>query len=513
MAESTDLTPLEWLGWLGKKIVDRRPQIDYWRAYYQGDQDLPQGPAQERAAFQEFQRTARTNLCLLCAESMVHRTQINGFRTSTGTNDAEAIWKLWQAAKLDARQFGIWRKAYSRSAAYVTVGVDPRRPRTPLVTIEGPENVIVETDPADPSRRLAALRLWHDEIARRWFATLYLPGPAPDRPGLRYHWQTRQQSPSLPRPDPHLASALSAQMALSWGGNMWELRDEPGRSLPEVPVVPFLNGDEGEDPTAEFEVGIDIQNRLNLTVLNRLTADRYASFRQRGIMNFQPETDPVTGVTLSPFPAGAHQIFTLPPPEAGDPEPKMFDFQQTSTDGMLRAVESDMRAFAAVTITPVYYLPGDLVNIGADSIAALDAGHISKVRQRHTVFGEGTEEVLQLMANVAELDVDLTSAEVTWMRPETFNPAATGDYAMKLAATGIPVPMIAEEIGWSPQRVAELKTEMASAAFQAALAASVAAPAQGPGAPQRPALPSAAAKPTAPGTRALPAAPKPAPGK
>ncbi len=72
------------------------------------------------------------------------------------------MWKLWKRAKFDARQFGIWRKAYSRSAAYVIVGVDPNRSKMPRVTIEGPENVIVETDPADVTRRLAALRLWHD---------------------------------------------------------------------------------------------------------------------------------------------------------------------------------------------------------------------------------------------------------------------------------------------------------------------------------------------------------------
>ena len=67
-----------------------------------------------------------------------------------------------------------------------------------------------------------------------------------------------------------------------------------------------------------------------------------------------------------------------------------------------------MRAFAAATITPVYYLPGDLVNISADSVAALDAGHIAKVKQAMQWFGEGLEEVLQLMVDAAEVDRDLS---------------------------------------------------------------------------------------------------------
>jgi hypothetical protein len=464
VAEPSDLTPIQWMARLGYRLRARRERIDRWRRYYEGNQDLPQGPSQHREAFREFQKKARTNLCLLCAESMVHRTQVTGFRglSDSGSETDNAVWKLWQGAKMDARQFGIWRKAYSRSAAYVTVGVDPRKPRVPRVTIEGPENVIVETDAADHSRRLAAMRMWHDPVARRWMATLYLPG-------VRYHWQTRTQE--------QLNTYGGGDVTpLTFSDAQWELREEPGRSLAEVPVVPFLAGDEDEEPRAVFDVGIDVQDRLNLTVLNRLTADRYASFRQRGLLNFEPETDPVTGVTISPFDPGVHQIWTVPPPEPGDPEPKMFDFQQTSTDGMLRGTEADMRAFAAVTLTPVYYLPGDLVNIGADSVAALDAGHVAKVRQHHVTFGEGVEEVLQLMADVAELDTDLSQSEAVWMRPENFNPAVVADYMVKLKSSGVPLTMVAEEVGWSPQRIAQLRTEMAAEELRAGLFAQQTAP-------------------------------------
>jgi len=148
---------------------------------------------------------------------------------TAGEQSDDAVWKLWQAAKLDARQFGIWRKAYSRSVAYVTVGVDPRKPRTPRVTIEGPENVIVETDPADASRRLAALRLWHDSLAKRWMATLYLPG-------TRYHWRSRKEYVAR---DPRRTAARSglgprrggwACSAITKGRLIWPCAIDEGRA-------------------------------------------------------------------------------------------------------------------------------------------------------------------------------------------------------------------------------------------------------------------------------------------
>lgn len=459
VAAVSDLTEFQWLELLGQKLLARRDAVDFWRRYYEGDQDLPAGPSQHADAYRRFQAMARTNLCRLCVESMVHRTQIIGYREGTGSVQRDnPVWQLWQDAKMDARQFSIWRKALSRSAAYVIVGVDPKNPTKPRVTIEGPESVIVECDPGDPGTRLAALRLWHDGIVKRWNATLYLPG-------VRYHWQTKRNS------NAGLVDSGADSVGLSFHPDVWEDRAEPGRSLQDIPVVPFLHGDPGEEPTAAFDVGIDVQNRLNLTLLNRLTSERYGAFRQRYLTNYEPVIDEVSGLPVAPFNPGADQIITLPPPEAGQPESKIGDLQQTDTTGMLRAVEADMRAFAAVTLTPVYYLPGDLVNIGADSIMALDAGHVAKIRQLHGYWGEDMEEVLSLMAVVAGLDRDLRSSEVVWARPENFNPASVADYATKLTGAGVPLPMVVEEIGWTPQRVVQLRAEMASSSFLASLSA------------------------------------------
>lgn len=461
MAEASDLSPLEWLARLGPRLLERRDRVDYWTRYYQGDQDLPAGPSQHKEAYRRFQRLARTNLCLLCAESMVHRMAVTGFRDASrpGEHDS-AVWRLWQAARLDARQFAIYRKAFSRSAAYVIVGVDPMRPRTPRVTIEGPENVIVEHDPASPIRRIAALRMWRDDVVRRWFATIYLPGE-------RHHWQTRESThTSLPSTDHHLRPP-------AFSANTWEPRGEPGRSLPTVPVIPFYNCDEGDEPAAEFAPGIDVQNRLNLTILNRLTAERYGAFRQRGLLNYEPEEDPATGLVIAPFNPGSDQLWVVPPPEIGQPEPKLFDFAQTDTTQMLRGAEADMRAFCSITVTPIYYMPGDLININGDTVAALDAGHIQKVRQRMSLWGESWEETLEQMAAIAELDRDLSDSEVIWARPENFQPSAVADYASKLVAARIPVTMVAEEIGWSPQRVDQLRSELAAEALRASFASPV----------------------------------------
>lgn len=470
MAEATDLTPEKWRERLGKKLIAQQHKIRYWRRYYEGEHDLPAGPNQHREAFERFQRLARTNLCMLCAEAMVHRTAAIGFRDPGWTNltEPDPVWKLWQRAKLDARQYTIWRKMYSQSAAYVVVGVDPNNTNRPRVTIEGPDTVVVETDPADASRRLAGFRLWHDSIVKRWMCTLYLPGEN-GGPGLRYQWRSTQE-----------AKHGNLVGGLSWKDTAWEQRAEPGRSLRDVPVVPFLNGDEGEEPKPAFHAGLDVQNRLNLTLLNRLSSERYAAFRQSILLNYIADEDPATGLPLAPWKPGVTQIGTIPPPEnPGDPAVQLVQLQQTDTSQMLSGVEADMRAFAAVTLTPVYYLPGDMTNLGADTVAALDAGHNAKVRQGIAIVSEGLEEVLQLMADVAGLDRDLSDAEMVFARPENFLPSQMADAMSKQVGAGVPLTMAVEDAGWSPQRVDRLRSEQAAQqAMQAAFTGSAGQPAE-----------------------------------
>lgn len=450
-----ELTPWQWLARLGPELVSRQWYVTRWENYYRGDQDLPVGPQQNRAAFSRFQELARTNLCRLCVDSMVHRMSVIGYRD--GTDDSgndKQVWDLWQRARLDSRQHGLFRRALRASRAFAIVAADPRDRSRPRVTIEDARTVIVQTDPADSSVTLAALRMWFDSLDRRWRATIYLPG-------ARYRFETIAQVP---------AGTVATVDTLGWHEAGWRSRGEREPSPLEVPVYEFPNADEGDEPYPEFAPGMDVQNRLNLTLLNRLTAERYSAFRQRYLTNFEPDIDEATGLPIPPFNPGADQTFTIPPPEPGSPEPRIGDLAQTDTSGMLRGTEADMRAFAAVTITPVYYLPGDLTNIGADTVAALDAGHNAKIRQRMSAWGEQLERVLQAMADIAGLDRDMSSSELVWQRPENLNLAQVAAYAQTLRNAGYPLPVVAERIGETPQQIERLRAELAADSMRTNLA-------------------------------------------
>lgn len=471
VAESSDLSPVEWLTRLAPRVLEtsRVQTIDKWRRYYQGDHDLPAGPSQLSDAFRAFQAKARTNLCGICVRSMADRMKVIGYREKDRTAN-EAVWTLWTKTRLTARQTTIWRKALALGSAFVVVGVDPNDRTMPRFTIEGPDRIAVETDPADPLRRLAAVRIWHDPIVRRWLATVYLPRQ-------RYHFQTRDE-----RTSPWIVTEghMGEPAPPPKGGDRWVPRpgaEDPQRSTDVVPVIPFYNADEGDEPMAEFAgEGVDIQDRLNLSILNRLTTERYQAYRQRGLLNFEPEEDPVTGLPIPPFRPGSDTIWTVPPNPPGEPQPQFVDLPPSDTRNILDAIQADMRAFAASTVTPVYYLPGgDMINLAADAILALDSGHTAKIKERAGLWTGPIAEMTQIAADIAELGLEVVPEAVAWARPESFHPAAVADYVSKMVASGVPLPLVAEEIGWAPEAIERLRTEVAANELRQAMLARTAA--------------------------------------
>lgn len=444
------MRPIDWLGTLGSEIIDRRPVLSRWDRYYHGDHDLPRGPQQHKDAYRQFQKRARTNLCRLCVDSMVHRMKVIGYSSGEDEDRTEnEVWRLWQASRLDSRQFSLYRKSLCHGSAFIVVGTDPRRPNRSLTTVESAHNIAVAYDSSDQTYRLAAVRLWYEKVAGRFYATVFTPG-------TRTGYQTQKMAENDP--------------LIDWTDRKWELRYEPARSFDRIPVIEYPNGD---DKRAEFDVAIDVQDRMNLTLLNRMTSERYSAFRKQYLTNYEPEYDEVTGLPLNPFKSGADQLFIVPPPAPGMPEPRFGDLAQTDTAGMLRAVADDMKAFAAVSITPVYYLPGDLINVSAEGISALDAGHIAKIHERIMSWSESHEEVLAMLAEAAGITRDLNAAEIVWGRPENFDLSSQADYASKLKAAGYPLPVIARKLGDSPQEIARLRAEMAAEAARAAFATPV----------------------------------------
>jgi hypothetical protein len=457
----TALSPDWWLLRLGRQLRDRRPQLDIWWDYYRGHHPLPEGPRRASEAYRDFQRKARTNFLATIVNASVHRLTAIGIADGDGKSDDEA-WGWWKLNRLQARQKQVYRTAFAQGSAFVMVGPHPADERRPLITVEHPREVIVDVDPATGERRVA-VKAFYDDVLRVGKASVLLPDGV-----VKY--ETDRRGPGR----------------LPWGKENWTKVDEIPHDLGAVPLVPFeCRPDLDEQPRAEFDAVIDIQDRINFGVLNRMTSERYSAFRQKYVTGhkFRRVRDLETGIETieQPF---------VPDPAAlwaSEGEDTRFgEFSQTDLLGYLKTHETDVRALLVISQTPAYYYAGDLINVSTDTVAALDTSHVAKVGEYQAEFGASWAEVDMLAAAVAGVGRDAPLGEIRWADPRQLNPAVMADAATKKKSIGYPLAVLAEDLGESPARVNRITSESAADALLAGITAP--APAQsGQPAPAAPA--------------------------
>lgn len=448
---TTPGSPGWWLARLDKKLQDRRRRYDRLERYYSGDHPLPEGDERCRELFRRFQRKARTNYMELVVESTHERLRVEGFRTggdSSAENDRTA-WRIWQANNLDADSDMVHETALWASDAYVLVGPPPDDGAVPLITAEDPRQVIAEHHPVNRRVLRAALKTWVDDVDEKRRAVLYLPGTI--------HYFVG------PKPAAHTERPRTT----------WEEEDEPvANPLGQVPVVRFVTRPRlGGDGRGEFEGVIDIQDRINDTILNRLIITKMQAYRQRWVKGVQTHDEDGNELEL-PFIPGVDLLWAVE-----DTDVEFGEFAQVDLKPVLEAIRDDVKMLVTLTGLPPHYVQGDLINASADALAAAESRLVAKVASRQISYGESWEQVMRLaFAYLSEKDALGPDAQVIWADPERKSDAQLADAAVKKQQAGVPWRQLMTDLHYSPQEIERMQSDRAQDALLAASTAAAPVP-------------------------------------
>lgn len=444
-------TPDEWRDHLLRKIDARAPSIAKLHRYYDGDHDKPPLPSDCSRDMKELREHCTLNLCSLVVDAPIERLAVQGFQFGEEAKDALDVWhKIWQANRLDADSDLVHMEALIARRAFVLVwptddGIE--------ITPESPSECLVEYAPGSRRKRIAAIKRFTtggdpNTVSldkKTTDVTIWLPGEV-------YRW-TRK------------------------GGGPWVAVEESTGPAPSalgetIPMVEFLsNPDLAGNPHSELDRAvIDIQDRINKTIYDRLVLTEFQAFPQRWALGISVETDS-NGIAQRPIKTGPNRQFVDENENA-----KLGQWDAADLSPHLKAVEADIHGIAAVTKTPVYYLAASFSNISADAIRAAEAGLIKKVNRHQRVFGESWEEVIRLALKITgDARANDMSSVIEWADPETRTRAEEADAAIKLD-TILPRAETWNRLGYSPQDRARFEQDMAQEALNARLAAPAATP-------------------------------------
>jgi Phage portal protein, SPP1 Gp6-like len=427
----------DWRAACSRKLDDQARRAEVFMAYYDGTEEVPAIlDTDERQTFRRLLADAGANWSELVVNAVAERLTVTGFRFGAAS---DAAWLLWQANSMDADAELVQTDALVCASSFVLVQPDDDTPGGVSITAESPLEATVLYEPGSRRRRAAGYKRF-GEAGGATTEVVILPE-------IIATWEGPNGEPRI---DPNPAGLVG----------MIEIAPQPRTYGP---------------PRSELAPVIPIQDRINLTIFNRLVASDFGAFRQvwaTGVKIARETvgTDPDSGEPIvrpvAPFNVGANRLLANE-----NPQGRFGVFEGDPLAGYLAAVEQDVTQLAAITQTPAHYLTGTIANLSADAIRAAEAGLVAKIARRARHVGEAWEEVMRtalgLVGNPAAANVE---AEVIWADPEYRSEAARVDALLKMSTLGVPTEALWEKWGASPQEIARWQAMAATERQQQAAA-------------------------------------------
>ena len=460
-------TPEWWLKRLLTQYVEQAISVRGWSAFHDGDQPLAFASDKFRQTFGRRYGNLPANFMPLIVDAESERLIVQGFRFANRVEGDKDTWNIWQENQLDAESQIAHDLALVKGVSYAMVSPTPAGSKWPLITIEDPEEVIVETYPGNRRLRRAALKVWIDDegFGR---ANLFLP---------EYIFKFRTH---VKRTDTNAGGLPTVHWDrfMDEDDGQWPLVNP---LAPHIPIVPLINRPR-RDGSGRSEIAsvVGNQNAINKLRFDALVASEYVAFPQRWATNIDIPVDPDTGKEISPFRPGIDMLWTVrrPTPEEtatyGDavPKPELGQFPQGDLSPYITLINQEIGEMASNGRTPYHYLLSTPTSVppSGESLKASEARLVKKVVRQSVHFGEGWEETMRLALILAGQSAKAkTEGETIWADPETRNEAARVDAIVKQVAIGLPFEFALEEMGYSQTQITRIMAmKRAEAAAEAA---------------------------------------------
>ncbi|WP_457149781.1 phage portal protein [Mycobacteroides abscessus] len=445
-------TPEEWLPILTKRIDDNMPRVRLLERYVSGDAPLPEQSKNTKASWKAFQKMSRTNWGMLIRDSVSDRIVPNGI-TVDGSADSETAkqaQRIYRDNRMDAvvRQWLDYGLTFRDSYLTCWQGNDGQA----IITADSPETMYAAVDPLQPWRVRAAIRYWRDIDEEKDFAFVWVNG-------------ARQKFSR-----PCYVQNINSKRLMTRISGGWEPETDLIETDGAPPVVVYTN----PGGAGVFETHIDIINRINSGVLQRLSTMAMQAFRQRALKKDGDEPLPAVDDKGNAIDYAA--IFEPAPGALWDLPPGVDIWESATTDAspMLAASKEDIRQLSAATKTPLPMLMPDSANQSAEGAMNTEKAFIFKCEACLAVVKLGLEAII-VKALETEGVTKIGNVEVSFEEPARVTLSEKYSAAAQAAAAGEPWGSIARNIlKYSPDQIAQVEKDRAK---EAAAAPQVAPPA------------------------------------
>lgn len=416
-----------------------RPYYKLLRDYYDGKQEIKFAGEKLQTAFGEELAELVCNRIQPAVDALSDRLQVLGFSSADGATDQDAA-RIWAANDMDKGQGELHTEALTTGDGYLIVW--PDLDGQPRIYVNSADSIAVIYDTEIPGKKRVAAKTWR-RADRRWRLNLYYE----DRLE-KYVTRSAITGDDAPE-DPNIYEPYSDPDDLAW-----PIRYDPAWGN-IVPVFHFANNARtGQYGKSEVAPLISLQNRLNMTLANLAVAEEFQSYRQRWATGIQPVLDPETGKPVSPFQAGAGQLWIATAKEAA-----FGDFEAADLAMFGDTAEGHEVRIARTARIPLYHLLQSGAPESGEGLKTAEEPFVAKIRDRQKSFGPEHGRAMEHALRIA--GKSNAQLRTIWQRAETRDDREFWEVAAIRREMGVSPQQILREYGYSDKEIEKFREEIA----------------------------------------------------
>lgn len=413
-----ELAEDQWFARLNTRRIQQSFETARYWEYYDNEQPLA---FISRILVEQGDRfpPLRVNWSALAVDSVEERLDVEGFRLGGSDELDEDLAEVWQANDLDEGSGEGHVASLVARQSYVMLGpgVDSD---VPLVTVEYPDQVAVELDPAT-RRVVAALKVWSSDTVNgaQDMANLWLPGKV-----CTFEFGKKVD-----------------QKKQNWAKSL-----EQHQTSPLVPVVPMLNRPRRWKGRSELEPIIPLVDAVNQTATNMLAAIEHHALPRRWAVNVAEQD--FTDADGNPLPAwklATGAIWAVPRADddtgvlGEQAQPRVGQFTAADLNNFHGSIRQLAVLASGLLGLPPHYLGYASDNpASADAIRSAEARLVKRAERHQRTFGGTWERAMRIaLAMMGRDPSEANGLETVWRDAATPTRAAQADAAVKMVQAGI----------------------------------------------------------------------------
>lgn len=404
-----------------KALSGKAPRYKRLFDYYDGDQPTVYTATRLEEIFKGVDAVFIENWCSVVIDSVRDRVNL---RQITTPESASATWAtIWEESQIALDSDEVHEAALVAGEAFYIAWPDEEGRATGFAN--DPRLCHLFYEAANPRKKWYAAKWWvaEDETLRM---TLYY------QERLEYYGTTKK--------------ANSVTSANAFEPLMVATAPNP---YGEIPVFHFRL--RSRKMKSDLDSVIPIQNGINKLMADMMVAAEFGAFKQRWVIS--------NAETLGKLKNAPNEVWDIPAGDGIGQQTQVGQFEATSLENYLKAIDNLSMAVSSITRTPKHYFFSIGSNLSGEALNAMEAPLNRKAQDRIDRFTPEWRSVCRFLLRIAGLEIPAQEIEPEFDRPEVSLPRTEAETTDIEVRSGIPLTTSLRRGGWSEAELAQMEVD------------------------------------------------------